>query len=1070
MNRMRKYLWFLGLFAMTLSSCGFFPIASKSSTGESSADQITDFSLVQDEKLFWVEESYGSFYKLVLNAGETYQVQTDIDDQLKNGYELKYTASEDAEGFQVSSSGLVTADSDITKTQVGSFTVRLYQKGSSKIINSHYVITTIYTADYEYAEVGINDQTLDFDSQSKTYSLSLAAGDSYQILLNTKSNVSLSKEYALKDDSYSEFMAVSEEGRITTANDIAENKVGEVIIRVRSAETSKLLATVFLRVHISASPTPTNILEVRNVATNETLNDNDVIELYQGESLTLQVKYNNSLKYNVLSTESDLVEIDHATNTIRAVSSGEASVTVNFANLSLMILIRIKANPLHHLYAPNEGNDFVIHNGALHILGQLFAVYESGKEEEISDSADLHYEISDLSSSEKTVTFSWEKENITKTVSYPVKFFVSADYEAKDTAFDFIDYGKNVNGERHYLSNQGDLRFLVIPVWFSNSGDFFAESQKEEIKEDLASKILEEKTNTNYWSLKSFYETESRGKINIEATVSDFYTKNETTTSWPDMDNATKTYDLVEEATNWYFESHSEDRRSRYDADNDGNVDGVILFYSAYYYGTKAGTQRTTAYAWANTNGARHYNTACFCALGGIYGFSKSTDTSKVLASSDLSKVNPSGFIRGSCHVIHEVGHMFGAVDLYEYATSGQQKNYPCGHFSMQDNDSGGHEPYHTNMIGWTKPDIYVSSDYEVGEKITISVDDFQSSGNNIILSRDWNEYNSLFDEYLILELYSPTGLNQFDASRPTFNLQDVGFRVWHVNSLLDNINHHTVSQNVYENGNNVLKYSTVDKDSEFDVVHLIRNDENAALDCTSGITTNDLFKENDHFSVADFSQQFVYGDRLDNEEKLGWSFDVEKIYQKDEDSYTAIVTLTRIDSTRTQFRATATMSDLSQPAGDSNEYGSAIFKDENVALNYAFHESSVYGTEMAISSDGIQLFGATAGNGGSIEISVKDKTGYTVKLEKLKFAHSPTNGRKKVTIGGQEINYDSTFQGPENPDFDSGTYDDGFVYDLSAYGEKTVSIQNAFTGTINHWSAFTISVLIVEYSLIPNN
>ena len=95
--------------------------------------------------------------------------------------------------------------------------------------------------------------------------------------------------------------------------------------------------------------------------------------------------------------------------------------------------------------------------------------------------------------------------------------------------------------------------------------------------------------------------------------------------------------------------------------------------------------------------------------------------------------------------MIHEVGHQFGADDLYEYAAKDEEKHYPCGAFSMQDNDSGSHDPFQTNLIGWAKPDIYAAKDYNVGDKITISIDDFQGSGNNILLTKDWNEYNSLF-------------------------------------------------------------------------------------------------------------------------------------------------------------------------------------------------------------------------------------------------------------------------------------------------------------------------------------
>ena len=1069
MKKISIFLAAITMSTLTLTSCGIFDFnPSSGDTETKQEDKLTDFEFVTDDKLVLTESSAGAYPKLTLIAKETYQVKTNIDDKLGNDYYFKYSADGDDEGFTITESGLVTA-LDVSSTTVGSFFAYLYKKGSSRFIKTHYVITNIYPENYEYATASINDQTLSFNAETNTYSLDITAGDSYQIMLNTRSNTTLKKEYVLSDNAYSEFMSVSNEGRITTSSDITEAKTGKVTIRVSSEKTNKRLATLFLEVHIKPTEKPTNVLEVINTSNNEKLEDGDSVNLYQGDSLTLQVKYNNSLKYNVITSESDLISIDGQTNTITGISLGEALISVTYLDKSINVTIKVVENKLASIYAPNEGDDFLIHNGTLHFLGKMYAVLESGREEDISNSANLTYKVSDLSSSKKSVEFTFTKDGVSKSVTYEVKFYVSNPYDGKQTAFDFIYYGENGYGERSYLPKEGNLKLLVIPVWFTDSTNFFSVSQQDELKEDITLKILEEKADNNYWSVKSFYETESRNRLSISATISDFYTKNANISAWPDMDSPSQTFALVDEAINWYFETNTEDDRANYDSNGDGDIDGVIVYYSAYYYGEKAATQRTTAYAWASSSSTRQYNTACFCSLGGIYGFNKNTNTSTVKSATDLSIINPSGFIRGSNHTIHEVGHMFGALDLYEYAKPNEDKYYPCGSFSMQDSNTGGHEPYHTNMIGWTKPDIYASKDYEVGDKVTIAIDDFQSSGNNIVLSRDWNEYNSLFDEYLILELYTPTGLNEFDASLPAYNLRDAGIRLWHVNSVLDNISNRTVSSNVYEHGNNNIKYKTIDKDSEFDAVHLIRNNKDAEFNCASRMTSSDLFKENDVFNFEDFSKQFVKGDRLDNEEKLGWSFNVEKIYQKEAGKYTAIITLTRVDSTRTQFRATSKMGEYDQPTGDVNEYGQSVFNDENLLLNYAFNASSIYSSERAITSQGIQLFGDTDGNGGSIVISIKEKAGYTVRIDTLKFAHSPSNGIRTVTVNGRAITHDSTFEGPENPNFNPGTYDYGYIYNMSSLNTSSVKIQNTFSGTINHWSAFTISLIIVEYSIIPN-
>ncbi len=1071
---MKKGSRIVALFALAigLTSCSIFDFDKKSNsnttqdtTQDTAQEELKDFEFIKDDKLTWREEDYGSFYSLTLVEGESYQIKSTIDDKLGNTYELKYEIDDESTGFTVSSKGLITADKSIDKTEIGSAYARLYKKGSSKIIKSQYVIVTIRKANEEYVEASINDEELDFDSSSKTYTLNLEAGDSYYIAINTKTNTEFKKEFSLTNDSYADFMSVNENGMITTSGEIAENKTGKVAITFRSTKTSVVLNTLYLVVNITPKgDVVENTLVVKNAQNSQEIKENDVLSLYVGEKITLKIQYNKVDKTNVISTQDSAVSIDGETNTITAVSAGEASIVVTVEDKSLTFKIQVQANPLDHIYAPNEGDDFVIHNGELHILSKVYAVYESGKEEEINLSNGLTYTITDSSSTHKSLVLSYTKDNVTKTVTYSVRFFVSKEYQGDTTAYCFKDYGRAQYAQCKYLLNEGNLKFLVIPVWFNNSSNFFTEGQKTQIKEDIQAKMLEEKTDTNYWSVKSYYEEESHGKLKISATVTDFYESDTSSVNYTDTGDSSATFNLAQKASEWYFENNPSDDISNYDADADGKVDSVILFYGANYYGHSTDVMRSVAYAWADSTNSRNYNTGAFCPIGGIYGFNKSSSTATQLEASDLSSVNPYAFIRGSNHLIHEIGHQFGAKDLYEYAAPGETKNYPAGQFSMQDNNIGSHDPYHMNVFGWTKPDIYASKDYDVGQQITIAVDDFQSSGNNIILSRNWNEYNSLFDEYMILELFTPTGLNEFDASRLRMN--DVGFRVWHVNSLLDNGN-----QNIHDTGSQQIKNSNIDRTSEFDLVHLIRNDEDAQMDCQTGMKGSDLFKENDEFSVSKFSKQFVRHDRLDNEEKLGWDCKVEKIYQKEDGKYTGIVTLTRVDSTRTQFKAQATMSnDIPAPTGNTNEIGKLIFNNENVLMNYAFNQSEVYSGERAIDGKGISLFGAEEGDGGSLEISIKDKEGYTTYINSIKLVYYVmTNGVLKATVEGNELSYTS-FEGPESdatsPD-GSHAHNIGRIYEVNA---KSVKLQNCFKGTINHLSRILIQSIEVEYSLIPNN
>ena len=200
----------------------------------------------------------------------------------------------------------------------------------------------------------------------------------------------------------------------------------------------------------------------------------------------------------------------------------------------------------------------------------------------------------------------------------------------------------------------------------------------------------------------------------------------------------------------------------------------------------------------------------------------------------------------------------------------------------MQEDDYGSLDPYHVNRIGWSKPQVYASSDYKLGDTVTLRLSDFQSSGQNIILANKWNEANSLYDEYLILEMFAPTGLNFFDAQIRFRNTIQSGIRVWHVNSVLTKFYDENKTSAIVDGESYLLAYNNHNVSSECDVLHMIRNNPNEAYHTTSKIQNGEvLFEQGDSFDMETFQSQFINGSKLDNGEKLGWAFTVDAIYRK---------------------------------------------------------------------------------------------------------------------------------------------------------------------------------------------
>ena len=65
-----------------------------------------------------------------------------------------------------------------------------------------------------------------------------------------------------------------------------------------------------------------------------------------------------------------------------------------------------------------------------------------------------------------------------------------------------------------------------------------------------------------------------------------------------------------------------------------------------------------------------------------MYGLAKKEPTTQ-LTVSDLSETYAKNFRSSARIIIHEVGHMFGNVDLYENSRANEDKYSPAGGFEI---------------------------------------------------------------------------------------------------------------------------------------------------------------------------------------------------------------------------------------------------------------------------------------------------------------------------------------------------------------------------------------------------
>ena len=359
---------------------------------------------------------------------------------------------------------------------------------------------------------------------------------------------------------------------------------------------------------------------------------------------------------------------------------------------------------------------------------------------------------------------------------------VSGQAPIEQIKYTYKNYSSEGQYKIHACPSKGNINFLVLPIWFTDSNKYIKEENKNTVLEDINTAFFGNSGSTGWESVSTFFKKESRGRCNISGVVSpwyecgnnaNYYTKENVTSLSKDP-----TVKLVKQAVDNYF-STTNDSRNKYDSDNDGYLDSVILIFASADY-KQDPTLNSNLWAYTHwiqdsvVEGSIIPNAYLWASYDFMY------DKNNVIAKTGTN------YASGKCintildtHTyIHEIGHIFGLEDYYCYNNIAQ----PAACFSMQDLNVGGHDPYSLLALGWINPFVPKNS-------CTIKIKPFQDSNQVILLTPNWNKYNSAFDEYLLLEFYTPTGLNKLDMDNKYSNnytsVADYGIRLWHVDARL---------------------------------------------------------------------------------------------------------------------------------------------------------------------------------------------------------------------------------------------------------------------------------------------
>ena len=425
-----------------------------------------------------------------------------------------------------------------------------------------------------------------------------------------------------------------------------------------------------------------------------------------------------------------------------------------------------------------------------------------------------------------------------------------------------------------FSPSKGTSNLLVIPVWFTDSSNYIKPEKRDTVKNDIYKAYFGTETDTGWESVSSYYFKDSFENINITGTVSDWYECNKPSSYFYKenaQNNITKT--IVSEAVDWYKQKYNKTNLKEFDKDNDGYLDGVMLIYGAPDYTTLGNGSADNMWAycyWIGNKSAKNvFNPGANAYFWASYDFMYNSATSFLrtgysFGAGDTSRINIDAHT-----YIHEMGHIFGLEDYYDYS----KKTSPAGGFSMQDLNIGAHDPYSRIALGWVKP--YVPSQSGI-----INIKPIEKSGDVILLKNGWD--GSPFDEYILIEYYTKDGLNKLDSSysyqggHPQGSSSN-GIRIWHVDARLFSYDPSTYDPDIlgftdgeittnpkdgyvrHANSNSTqldkLHSTNLGGSYDYRINYFVRNNKTLSYDNAKDYQSKStLFLEGDTFTINDYS------------------------------------------------------------------------------------------------------------------------------------------------------------------------------------------------------------------------
>lgn len=317
------------------------------------------------------------------------------------------------------------------------------------------------------------------------------------------------------------------------------------------------------------------------------------------------------------------------------------------------------------------------------------------------------------------------------------------------------------------LNSTGTQKMLIVPVHLSGESETWTSKKLSNIEKAFFGKASE----TSWHSVSSYFDESSYGNLHLIGEVAPVFESSYSESDLLSYTSRIKNPPCSDLIASEYSSSSSlsNEKRKEYDQDGDGYIDATVFIYLPKP--TKSNADAFWAWCYASSNTASTSKPAVNNYMWASYDFINDS-----YVKTELFETLPSGI---EAHTyIHETGHLLGLDDYYCYDKA---TPWNCaGDRDMQAFNIGDHNIYSKMSLGWVSP-YYVTGDCE------IQLHSSSLYGEAIVIRDDWNK--TIFDEYLIIEYYTPEGLNYQDSKHSYDSrnkmYQGSGLRIYHADARL---------------------------------------------------------------------------------------------------------------------------------------------------------------------------------------------------------------------------------------------------------------------------------------------